>query len=1110
MYASVLLVCLSLAASAAQPRDPVLLRPDSANLQLDELGLYRIGLAYRGRPEEEFPIGWSGTFDERTGVACEALGSIRGHGALLLHCPWRGGTGVAFQEYHIHLPARSRVRLSGATALREDGVGRSDGVTFRIKADGKILLDVHRSDAQWAPFEFDLTAMAGRTVVLRFECDCGPKDDASFDFGIWGDRTLRIDGFQAAPTIRPVPPPVSFRQLVSRPGGGVAPPGARTTRTNWERSGEQIVLRATDVDGSFTYTWRRSDAGERAASSMGVLGKIVLEARMNGAQNQSALVPLATTAEIRWARPAKSLDSRWEETGGGPVLVREFQVGSSVATLRARGTLFGKCLAIDLEIDEPVASSIDTGGWGPVARRRMVPVPYFTGQLNYLPIENLFVCGFIDWTASGASSLETHRAHYLPLTDGTRRKVRERVIFAAGWHLAEVLPNIPNQPSPFRGELADRIVLDVWGGRYSDIAAKLEELDRYGIRRSVVIIHDWQRSGYDNALPAHIPAAGDKGGDDTMKALVATAKRLGDLIALHENYVDYYPNYDHFHERDISLDSAGNRQNAWYNPGTKIQSFAIQPDAILRLAETQSPEIHRRYGTNACYLDVHSAVPPWFHVDQRAGMDGAGTFKRVWDVHRALWAYERTTHTGPVFGEGNNHWYWSGCLDGVEAQFGAGWPSHSGREAPLFIDFDLLKIHPLQFNHGMGYLERWWNQEKAGWGPVPPMVVLDQYRMQEVAFGHAGFLGGAVYATLPLAWLEHHLLSPVTSRYATAIPVEIVYEHKGKWLDASSIVRSDLGSDAWKRVRVRYDNGLTITANQAPETFHIDGADLPQYGWLARGAGVSAGTALRDGAITDYAETGSLLFANARPAPDWNLSGIRLIRPAVRSFRQTGPRAFAVVYSWQVDERLTRDYRCFVHFNKAGIPAPEIAFQQDHALATPTNQWRAGTRYADGPHVVNVPDSQADGDYTWSIGLYAPGENRLSLEGQDDGTNRIVLGFLHVANGGRTLKFNPQHATGSDRAAIYQEHLNKQAKLIKFGPIQTDGSVLIEREGSEWVARTYPRERPFTVLLDSRRFGRPAAIRAEKGASSQITPVFQGEWWRLRLNSAQTYRWPDG
>ncbi len=384
-------------------------------------------------------------------------------------------------------------------------------------------------------------------------------------------------------------------------------------------------------------------------------------------------------------------------------MARTFRVGRDIATLYVMGHLVGKSLVLDVKCDRPVLTMFDAGGWGPALRRQQGAVPYYSGQIFYLPAENLFVNAFLDWTASSASWHENTQAHYGALTDGRRLDLEERVVYTAAWHLAETLPNIPNPPSPYRKQIGDRIVLDIWGGRYTDIAKHLERLSDYGITHCIALIHDWQRSGYDNALPMHLPAAADKGGDEGMKTLVATGIRLGYLVALHENYVDYYPNYDFFDENDIALDSQGRKQLAWYNPGTKIQSFAEKPNAILRLATTQSPEIHRRYGTNADYLDVHSAVPLWFHVDYRAGEEGSGMFRRVWDVHRQLWQYERKTHDGPVFGEGNNHWYWSGCLDGVEAQFGSGWPANAGLSAPLMVDFDLLKIHPLQFNHGMGY-----------------------------------------------------------------------------------------------------------------------------------------------------------------------------------------------------------------------------------------------------------------------------------------------------------------------------------------------------------------------------------------------------------------------
>jgi hypothetical protein len=786
-------------------------------------------------------------------------------------------------------------------------------------------------------------------------------------------------------------------------------------------------------------------------------------------------------------------------------MTRAYRTGDDAGTLEVTGRLEGKSLVLDVSTDRPGPAALDAGMWGPVFRRRAVTVPYYTGQVFYLPQENLFVNAVLDWTSSNASAFDGTRARYDALTDGTRAPLKERVVYTAAWNLAEVLPNVPNPASPYRAEMGGWLVLDVWGGGYTNIADDLGRLAEYGIRNGYLIIHNWQRSGYDNALPAHVPAAADKGGDEGMKVLVSTAKRLGYRVALHENYVDYYPNYDFFDENDIARDSKGDRQLAWFNPGTGIQSFAVKPAAILRLAATQSPEIHRRYGSNANYLDVHSAVPPWFHVDDRASEPGAGRFDTVRRIHRSLWAYERSTFGGPVTGEGNNHWYWSGLLDGVEAQFGSGWESNQGMSAPLMVDFDLLRIHPLQLNHGMGYYERWWG--KPTWNGIPPMVVLDQYRMQEVAYGHAAFLAGSTWNNLPLAWLEHHLVTPVAKRYATSSPVGIQYLVRGKWADSTEAAKAGI----WDCVRVRYANGLTITANNTAAPLPVGGVVLPRFGWHASGAGVTAYTAIRGGVMVDYARTATSVFGNARNGHDWSFSGTRRVRPEVAAFEQTGPRTFQTTYRWQVGEGLREDYMCFVHFNatdKSDPNAEAISFQADHAMARRTSTWPGKGEIEDGPYTVRIPDAVKDGDYTWTIGLYGVGDGaRLSLEGIDDGHSRIVLGVIHVRENGASVTWTPEKALGGGHAALYARDVNSEGRVVDFGPLRTDGSVLLERDGPDWVLRAWPRERAFHLDLSAALFGSPASVRA---GDASIPTIRRGAMWTFPLNGAPEYRWKAG
>jgi len=117
------LLFLSAAVLVASAKAQPAVSPDLPVMDLDELGIYAVGYAYRSQAEQQFPLGWSGFFEDRTGVACEPFGAQNGERAFLLHCPWRNGTGVAFQQFVIRLPAgATRILLRGATAMRSQNV----------------------------------------------------------------------------------------------------------------------------------------------------------------------------------------------------------------------------------------------------------------------------------------------------------------------------------------------------------------------------------------------------------------------------------------------------------------------------------------------------------------------------------------------------------------------------------------------------------------------------------------------------------------------------------------------------------------------------------------------------------------------------------------------------------------------------------------------------------------------------------------------------------------------------------------------------------------------------------------------------------------------------
>jgi len=1074
------LLLLAPALTGAAWARPVIV-PDQPAMRLDDLGLYEVGYALRGGPEVRLPVGWTSGMDSPNGAACQTAGIQNGRAAWLLHVPWRGHTGVTFQEFTLRLPRVPKIVLRGATALRADGVGKSDGVTFRIFVGGTKRLDVSRADDIWQPFAVDLTASAGKTVTLRFETDPGPRDNASFDFALWGGREVVLSGFAPVAERRPAPPPLDLRRLTSRQNGSVAPPSGFAGETSARVTASEAVLRYQGADGTLEYHWK--PAGDA------LFGGVTLRAAMTG--DAPVTLPLAGQAGLDWAGAATPTGARLASIpgGDGATLTRTYQVAGQTATVTITGRMRGKSLVFGIACDRPLVTGLRGGDWGPTMRRRQILLPYYSNPVWLLARENLFAGSFLDWTASRASSQDGTRAHYDARTDGTRSLLRERLVYTAAWHLAETLPNIPNPPSPFRAALSGRVMLDIWGGGFASVQARLRGLAGAGLGPAAAILHDWQRDGYDNGLPAHVPANTKLGGDPAMAALVGQAQADGIEMALHENYVDYYPNFAGFTDTDIARAPDGSRVPAWYNPGTKTQSFAVKPTRILALAKTQGPEIVKRYGSAACYLDVHSAVPPWFHVDFQAGQAGAGEFGTVRDAHRALWAYERGLHRGPVFGEGNNHWYWSGCLDGVEAQFGQGWHDGAGTSAPLLVDFDLLKIHPLEFNHGMGYYERWWAHGPDAHRGL--LSLLDQYRMQEVAYGHQGFLGGEAWHDPALAWLEPHLMRPLTARTALASPIAIDYFDGRRWVDTTAAAKAD-APGAWSRVRVRYGNGLTVWANGGAAPLRVGAETLPPNGWLATGAKLRAGTSLRQGVLSDLADTGDSVFVNARPAIDWETTGTVRVRPTVAEFAPTGPRSFRATYHWAVGQAVTADYGCFVHFvQPSAVDDREgIRFQQDHALPTPTSHWKPGGTVSDGPWDIAVPAGAAPGDYLWTIGLSAPGGGRLALQGKSDAQSRVILGTLHVAGAG--LTFTP---TPSDTARTAAP-INQGGRMLDFGAVRTDGSAFLRREGPDWTLRPFPRDRPFTLELSDARFGHPVAVRVVGG------------WWRLPLTGAAVYRWP--
>ncbi len=357
----------------------------------------------------------------------------------------------------------------------------------------------------------------------------------------------------------------------------------------------------------------------------------------------------------------------------------------------------------------------------------IIYVPYLT-LFNLLFTDDIFISLFFDWEKTNASEIQpladyfsntsayfAQTAYYNPNTAGHRRKVKETIYLTVSPSLQDVLPNVPNPTSPYKNISADHLVFDLWYDSFSSSQQYIKLLQNAGLKDIWVIYHKWQNGGYDNKYPDVMPANSFYGGDTGLQSLSQTAKDAGYLFALHENYIDFYPNAPSWNPDHISLNSDGSMKKSWFNSYTGIQSFQIKPSLAEQYLNNYSPVIHSTYSTTASFLDIHSSVSPSYAVDYDDNAPSGGSFLEVLQHYRNIPERLRQFHNGPVSGEGYMHFLSVGYYDDIEAQINIGKYGNrtQGQWLPLFVDFDLLKLHDKMVSHGVGYYERFFQMKQA-------------------------------------------------------------------------------------------------------------------------------------------------------------------------------------------------------------------------------------------------------------------------------------------------------------------------------------------------------------------------------------------------------------
>ncbi len=1055
---------------------------------LADIGIYQVAYQSYGEDTVTMSASWTGHFHPVTGISYVPHERTLGRDAILLHSPWRIAPGKVWADYHLRLPQVAPITLSFGIAMGTIAAqpNHSDGVTFSayVLANNEEmpLMREHYAQAEWKDFAFDLTPRAGQDIALRIQAEPGPSNNASFDYSYFGGAKIlcgtrsageeglleRLTSTKAYLATRDI----DIRPLSNASGNGVTPSNLLphinvVTKTD---TGYRFEYTADDCHLFYQY---EPKTGTLDDFSVQIDGAPAFQPALGG--GISGQLPGSDTPPSRLEN-GHIVSASLDENAKRLTLTWAYTVGNDTFEATWVFGIEGKALTINVDAEKPLVTAFSLGHNGGAPFRKTFDVPYLAGSVSYLTGQNVFACGYLDWTRSHASQCPQGGAVYESKTDGSRNPLHEEGYIAVSPNVQEVLPNIPHPPSPCMGLLGSKIMLDIWGhhkGTFAGDGENLRNLKDNGVDHLAIISHVWQRYGYDVQLPDHIPPNPAFGGREGMELFAQAANDCGYVWSLHENYIDLYPDAPSYEPSARVLRADGSPSPAWFNAGTGVQSFGLKCNRALEFAKANAPLIHEWFATNAAYLDVHTCVPPWHQLDHEAGQPMAAMALAKVKYDAELFQYMRDTHEGPLFGEGNNHFYWAGLCDGAEAQV------NGGEDHLPFLDFDLLKLHPQMVNHGMGYYERWFRRGyDHRWGHDTGSVEqVDKYRAQEAAYGHAGFIGNAQTNNVQWVAKEHHMMHPIQRLYGISKPVEIAYAVGERYVPASIA----LAVGQTERQRIQYESGLTLWVNWAADDWQVEGYTLPQWGFLALGPGTRVSTLKVNGHFADYAECPEFVFADARTCFTMPyLSHVRDIEPRLKTFEYLGEGKARICYEWVVREDLDQDYQCFVHFTSDASGHNErIAFQQDHGLPKPTSQWRRGDIITDGPYEIAIPQGNGQ-SFEVLIGLFNGG--RLPLKGIEDSRGRYLIAALDVQqeNGviknvtlGDLEKARQRYSAGK---ADFEAHVNPPGTWLDFGNLATDGSVKINKEPNRLTVFPYPRDREFGVELDLASFAAGAGV----------------------------------
>ncbi|MBN2507116.1 MAG: hypothetical protein JXQ71_10510 [Verrucomicrobia bacterium] len=561
----------------------------------------------------------------------------------------------------------------------------------------------------------------------------------------------------------------------------------------------------------------------------------------------------------------------------GDVVVSRWRLrrAAAAAEVTYRFRLWNKSLVMDVLAPGGHVGEVRFGRAVGFENPRLVTNPYYPAEGGRPAVvvsggaeAPLFLGGNVDWYRSNgsilwaANTIDTNGVlyqggtRYLPLTNGKRNDGFERFFLTLSPRYEEVLPTIPNPPSPWKHITGTRVWRAHGASNREQDARHWTECHRWGMTQVVVTDHEtgWRDGG--ESFTFRTRAAPGKGGD---AGQFEYARLMQDTLEFvygpYNNYTDFAPVNEYWHFDMVSRTLDNQLQHAW------MRCYAPKPARAVEYAAMLAPRIEAKFHFSTAYCDVHTAVAPWHRVDYDPRAPGAGTFAAVFYAYGEIMLQQKRAWDGPVYSEGNYHCFYAGLTDGNYGQD----QSYRPAENPWLVDFDLRQMHDLGCNFGMGNPSMFFAGNTAA---MNDPAWLDRFLAATVAFGHPGFLtyeGG-----LQNALKSYYLLQQLHSRYCLSTADQIRYaDAHGRLLNTSAAVAT--GAYQRSQVVTQYRDGTVTAVNGSrTERMRVETGgrtiDLPPNGfagWTADGR-IDVLSGDPHGQRCDYAATPAYLFVDGR------------------------------------------------------------------------------------------------------------------------------------------------------------------------------------------------------------------------------------------------------